>query len=116
MKDFTVQITTQGKLGIFYPETADYNIVLEKVMPFLVKADGSQAKILREISISEKKPSKEDFKFLKFCIEQGWITKGFIEAYQNAKVLAEIYPITKPFLESFESDIETLKDLRRKLE
>ena len=58
MKDFTVQITTQGKLGIFYPETADYNIILERLKPYLVKADGSQAKILREISISEKKPSE----------------------------------------------------------
>ena len=60
MKDFTVQITTQGKLGIFYPETSDYNMVLEKLQPYLVKADGSQAKILREIRISKKKLSTEE--------------------------------------------------------
>jgi len=62
MKDFTVQITTQGKLGIFYPETADYNIILERLKPYLVKADGSQAEIIKEIGIS-KVDSKEEKRF-----------------------------------------------------
>jgi len=54
MKDFTVQITTQGKLGIFYPETAGYNVILERLKPYLVKADGSPAQIIERIEISEK--------------------------------------------------------------
>jgi hypothetical protein len=49
MKDFSIQITTKGKLGIFYPETANYKLVLEKLKPFLIRADGSQAKIISVI-------------------------------------------------------------------
>jgi len=56
MKDFSIQITTKGKLGIFYPATANYEAVLEKLKPFLIKADGSQAKI---ISVIKEPTTKE---------------------------------------------------------
>jgi len=53
MKDFTIQITTKGKLGIFYPGTANYEIVLEKLKNILVKADGSPTQKLEKIEESE---------------------------------------------------------------
>ena len=53
-KDFTIQITTAGKLSITYPENADTKVVLEKVKPFLTKADGTPAKIIRKITPKPK--------------------------------------------------------------
>lgn len=50
LKDFTIQITTKGKLGITYPETSNYNVVLDKLKPYLVRADNTPARILRVIS------------------------------------------------------------------
>ena len=52
--DSNIQVTSRGKLGIF-PKGVDYKTILDKVLPFLVKADGSQAKILYEIPIHEEK-------------------------------------------------------------
>ena len=60
LKDYTVQITTKGKLGISYPESANYQIVLEKLKPLLVRPDGSPIRKLEQIKIAEaKKPSTE---------------------------------------------------------
>jgi hypothetical protein len=42
-KDVTFQITTKGKLGIYFPEDANYEPFLTMVKPFLVKADGAPA-------------------------------------------------------------------------
>lgn len=53
-KDVTIQTTTKGKLGITYPRDMDYNIILEKLRPLLVKADHTQAEIIKVI----KEPSK----------------------------------------------------------
>jgi len=59
LKDVTFQITTKGKLSVTYPENMDYRFILEKVKPHLVKADGSSAKILKEIPIHKKAPNSE---------------------------------------------------------
>lgn len=68
MKDFTIQITTKGKVGITYPEKSNYNVVLEQLKPYLVKAESTSAKIVsrKEISkpkkkISTERPSKMGF-------------------------------------------------------
>jgi len=45
LKDVTYQITTRGKVGIFYPENFDYKIALERLKPYLVRVDGSPASI-----------------------------------------------------------------------
>jgi hypothetical protein len=47
LEGVTYQITTKGKLGIFYPDKIDYEIAKEHVLPFLVGADGRPVKILR---------------------------------------------------------------------
>jgi len=55
-KDVTYQITTHGKVGIFYPENLDPKHAFEKLKPYLVKADGSKAEIISRI---KEKPSTE---------------------------------------------------------
>lgn len=47
LKDFTLQITTKGKVCISYPENSDYTIIIERLKPFLVKPDGSPIKSLK---------------------------------------------------------------------
>jgi len=59
LKDYTVQITTKGKLGISYPESANYQIVLEKLKPLLVRADGSSIRKLEQIKDFEASKSEE---------------------------------------------------------
>jgi hypothetical protein len=59
LKDYTVQITTKGKLGISYPESANYQTVLEKLKPLLVKADGSPIRKLEQIKHFEASKSEE---------------------------------------------------------
>jgi hypothetical protein len=49
LKDYTVQITNKGKLGISYPESANYQIVLEKLKPLLVRPEGSPIRKLEQI-------------------------------------------------------------------
>jgi len=46
MKDFTFQITTNGKVGITYPKGSNYDVGLEQLKPFLVKAEGTPATII----------------------------------------------------------------------
>ncbi len=46
LKDFTVQITTNGKIGITYPETANYNVAMERLKPYLVRADKTPVKTI----------------------------------------------------------------------
>jgi len=65
--------------------------------------------------VEEKKKDKEQ-KFLKYCVKQGWITKEFIEKYEDAKSLTKISPeLFKPLLENCESRIEVLKKLKEVL-
>jgi len=59
LKDYTVQITTKGKLGISYPESANYQTVLEKLKPLLVRADGSPIRKLEQIKDFEASKSEE---------------------------------------------------------
>jgi len=49
LKDVTIQITTKGKLGIFYPEGISPEKCLKQVEPFITRADGGPAQILNII-------------------------------------------------------------------
>lgn len=111
LKDFTIQITTQGKLGIFYPETADYNLILERLKPYLVKADGSQAKILREIKIStEEKPSAEKDSLEIIDIRPKW--GGVKVSIETCEKLGEpIYKVRKGKTERLIFHVEELQNL-----
>lgn len=48
-RDVKFQVTTKGKLGIYYPQEITIEKCLERVKPYLVKADGSPAKVISEI-------------------------------------------------------------------
>lgn len=41
----TIQVTTKGKLSITYPKEIDYKIILQELLPHLVKADRTSAEI-----------------------------------------------------------------------
>jgi hypothetical protein len=53
-KDVTFQITTKGKLGIYYSEELSYENFLEKIKPFLVKVDGTPSEIVHIIKESSE--------------------------------------------------------------
>jgi len=57
LKDFTIQVTTKSKLSITYPEELSYEVALEQLKPYLVRADGSPAQ-----KIEKKSSTKEAFK------------------------------------------------------
>ena len=61
-RDVTFQITSQKhKLCISYPEEIDYKIFFEKVLPFLLKADGSPIDKVEIITITnENRLKKKD--------------------------------------------------------
>lgn len=59
-KDITFQITSRGKLGIFYPKEISVKDCREQIMPFLVRADGSPARIVKELYSSESTPSDSE--------------------------------------------------------
>lgn len=53
LKDVTIQITTRGKVSLTAPKGMDlFKVFLEELKPYLVKPDGSPARIIRII----KKP------------------------------------------------------------
>lgn len=54
-KDYTVQITKGGKVGIYYPDGCDYEILLEKLSPFLVTPEGNPAQIFEVIKDTEER-------------------------------------------------------------
>jgi len=65
-KDVTFQITTHSKLSITYPEETNYQVFLEHIRPFLVKADGSPAEIVDEKKTLQKKKKSKEKKFWLF--------------------------------------------------
>ena len=70
LKDFTIQITTHSKLGITYPESTGYRMILERLYPFLVKADGTQAHILQVKR--QKTMEKENWPDVDFWVMQNF--------------------------------------------
>jgi hypothetical protein len=56
--DITLQITSKSKLSITYPENIDYHDTLERVKPFLVKADNTPIKLLKEYMLTDFKKEK----------------------------------------------------------
>ena len=99
MKDFSIQITTKGKLGIFYPETANYKVVLEKLKPFLIRADGSQAKI---ISVIEEPHAQKPNRDIVIITQEPIPTREALE-------LMEKYPIKE--IKHKKNFIQKLKEL-----
>ncbi|MCD6240985.1 hypothetical protein J7K27_05655 [Candidatus Bathyarchaeota archaeon] len=59
LKDVKFQITTHGKVGVFYPKNLDPKIALEKLKPYLIKADGSPASIL-SVKFPPQKTSRHE--------------------------------------------------------
>jgi len=49
LKDVTFQVTTKGKLGVYYPESLSVRKCLQKVEDLLVKPDGEAANIIEKI-------------------------------------------------------------------
>ena len=117
--DSNIQITSHGKLGI-YPKGVDYKTILNKVLPFLVKADGSQAKILYEIPIhkEKRKPSRKPtsglFEWLKYKSEK--------KRLENSRTFKpEVLPLMESLyknyeVKSLEPFIKRDKEIERKLE
>ncbi|MBS7647998.1 MAG: hypothetical protein QW763_03700 [Archaeoglobaceae archaeon] len=79
MKGFSIQITTKGKLGIFYPETTMYKTILEKLKPLLVRSDGTQAEKFTVTYTSEGRETSKDLSIFKFT------QKGYELALQHSK-------------------------------
>jgi hypothetical protein len=93
LKDYTVQITTKGKLGISYPESANYQIVLEKLKHLLVRADGSPIRKLEQIkdfetSKSEEKQVETVKKTKRVSEDELWINfaKAFVDSLPEGKL------------------------------
>ena len=84
LKDVKFQITTRGKVGVFYPENLDPKIALEKLKPYLIKADGSPASI---------KHAKFPRKNLKHEERNIIITLNEPISIVEALILMEKYPI-----------------------
>jgi len=63
-KDVTFQITTNSKLGIYYPKETTYEPFLEQLKPYLLRPDNTSAKKFKIIEQSKltkenQKPSTE---------------------------------------------------------
>jgi hypothetical protein len=68
LKDVTFQITTRGKVGIFYPENFSPKFALERLKPYLVRADGSPASIKH--LIEEKMQTQTQDRNLVITVEE----------------------------------------------
>ena len=50
----TFQITTSGKLGVYYPEETDISDLLKKVIPFLIKTDSTEVSDIYDIGLENE--------------------------------------------------------------
>ena len=110
LKDYTVQITTKQKLGIFYPETSNPQLILEKLKPYLVTAEGSPAKIIKEIPLKDSpilESVESSEKRLGFF---GWLKwKKQFDVEQNEKELARLQQRKEELLELSKKRISDLE-------
>jgi len=81
MKDFCAQITTNGKLGIFYPESVGYRVFLERLKPYLFRPDGTQATEFTVIYNTESREVPEHLFTFKFT------PKSYELALQHSKLI-----------------------------
>jgi len=72
---YTFQVTKGGKLGIYYPDGCSYEKALEKLKPFLVTSEGTQAEIYDIIKETEGVP---------------WITP-YVNLPENFRLYREIF-------------------------
>ncbi|MEM2537175.1 MAG: hypothetical protein QXK29_03430 [Candidatus Bathyarchaeia archaeon] len=97
-KDVTYQITTGGKLGIFYPNSVSIIQAWEKVKPYLVRPDGSAItkfdKIEDSKTLTETKLERQ-ISIIDFALEHGIITKRDLEALSRIDFILETYPLDK---------------------
>jgi len=102
-KDVTFQITTHGKLGIIYPEETDYQDFLERIKPFLVRADGTPAEIVDTIKeSSQKKKKSEERKFGLFEWGEHRAERKRLERWESRLAVLQAL---RPYLRHrFESD------------
>lgn len=59
LKDVKIQVTTKGKLGLFYPEDLNYKKILNLITPLLLDANNKTAKIIEEIKIKNRVTQKD---------------------------------------------------------
>jgi hypothetical protein len=125
LKDITFQITTRGKIGIFYPEGVNPQVALERLKPYLVKADGSPASIKHLI---DEKPLEKPKSFgfltaLLKCLEKKEAKKRLEESRvfkpQCLPMVEEIaqdfgYEWLKPFIEHDKEINKKLEQLENK--
>lgn len=76
-KDYTVQITKGGKVGIYYPNGCDYETILEKLRPLLVTPNGAPAQIFGVIKNTEE----EEFS----------LVSPYVKPPENFRIYREIF-------------------------
>lgn len=81
-KDITFQITTKGKLGIYYPKGTNYEIFLDSVKPLLIRPAGAPAEKF------EVTTEPIELKKLDELIEEAdpKIVKNIINVIRNEKI------------------------------
>ena len=105
LKDVTFQITTRGKVGIFYPEGFNPKIALERLKPYLVKADGSPASIQHLIK------EKMELEKPKPQVSHMDVSEEKIEAYADAEWLTKQWKAFEPLDELFKIERRIRKEL-----
>jgi hypothetical protein len=58
LKDVKIQVTSKGKLGLFYPEGLKYQEILKLIKNLLINANNEPAKIIDEIKIKDDNEQK----------------------------------------------------------
>lgn len=105
LKDYTIQVTKKGVLMIWYPEEVNFELVLDKALPLLMKADGTPATII-EGPIEIRKPYQKKninpiavettVKKLRFCLMRNPTIKEV--AYEVGKppetIRSEMYSLS----------------------
>lgn len=126
-KDVTFQITTKGKLGIFYPEAISLDECIERVKLLLVRADSNPAQIISDISsekieeIKREKPKTSFFDSLKHGREIKRIEKErkrertsreqLAAKYTYLELIAKFHPELKAFKDWAEIEKKNRKEL-----
>ena len=124
LKDITFQITKNGKLGIFLSEGINEAFALDKVRPYLVKPDGSEAKITKKIFDSKDQKSEDlrnisknrfgFFDWLRYRSEKKRLEESRIFKPKALPLIKSIYQNYK--LEFLKPFIEHDEEINRKFE
>jgi len=129
LKDITFQITKNGKLGIFLSEGINEAFALDKVRPYLVKPNGSEAKIIKKIFDSKDRKSEDlrnisksrfgFFDWLRYRSEKKRLEESRIFKPEALPLVKSIYrnynlEFLKPYIEHDEEINKKLEELSKK--